>query len=379
MFRLAILLPNLNGGGAERVMLNLAFSCVRQGISVDLVLVKAEGPYLAQVPPEVRLVNLGCQRLLLSLPALIGYLRRERPAAILSASNDVNVMLLWSKRLAGVSTRVVVTVHNTLSRESQNATQMKRRLTPYLVRWFYPWADAIVSVSQGVAEDLARIAGLPTERIQVIYNPVVTPKLLERAKEQVDHPWFAPGNTPVILGVGRLTKQKDFPTLIQAFALVRQTCPARLMILGEGEERSCLETLIQELGLAEEVVFPGFVANPYAYMAQASICVLSSAWEGFGNVLAEAMAVGTPVVSTNCESGPREILENGQYGQLVAVGDTQHLAEAIVSTLEQPLDPEILRRRATEFSPERILAQYLQLLHGGQHCPLFPLRPQQQY
>ncbi len=371
MFRLAILLPNLNGGGAERVMLNLACSFVEQGIGVDLVLVKAEGPYLAQVPPEVRVVNLGCQRLLLSLPALVGYLRRERPAAVLSASNDVNVMLLWSKRLAGVSTRVVVTVHNTLSRESQNATQMKRRLTPYLVRWFYPWADAIVSVSQGVAEDLARIAGLSTEHIQVIYNPVVTPKLLESAKEQVDHPWFAPGNSPVILGVGRLTKQKDFPTLIQAFALVRQTCPARLMILGEGEERTCLETLVRKLGL-EEVVFPGFVANPYAYFAQASVCVLSSAWEGFGNVLVEAMAVGTPVVSTDCKSGPAEILENGQYGQLVTVGDAKGLAEAIVSTLERPPDSQMLQRRAAEFSVEMSLVQYLQVLHGGQHYTLLP-------
>lgn len=365
MFRLALLLPNLHGGGAERVMLNLACSFAEQGLSVDLVLVKLEGSYLAQLPPQVRVVNLGDRRLLLSLLALMKYLRRERPTVLLSAMDDVNVVALLIRRLAGVDTRIVVSAHNNLSEESQNATEMKRRLTPFLVRWFYPWADAIVSVSQGVAEDLASITGLPLECIHVIYNPVVTAKLLEKGMEQLDHPWFASGEPPVILGVGRLTKQKDFPTLIQAFALMQQSYSARLMILGEGEEQAHLETLVRELGLEEAVAFPGFVANPYAYMAQASMCVLSSAWEGFGNVLVEAMAVGTPVVSTDCKSGPAEILENGQYGRLVTIGDVKGLAEAIISTLVSPIDSEVLRQRALKFSSERSLAQYLKVLQGS--------------
>ncbi len=362
MSKLALLLPNLYGGGAERVMLNLASSFAERGLNVDLVLVRAEGPYLSQLPPQVRLVSLGDRRLLLSLTALIGYLRRERPTALLAAMDDVNVAVLWTRWLAGVATRVIVSAHNTLSLESQNTTQIKRRLTPYLVRWFYPWADAIVSVSQGVAEDLAQVTGLPLERIQVIYNPIVTPELLEKATEQVAHPWFGLGESPVILGVGRLTQQKDFPTLIRAFSLVQQSYSARLMILGEGEEQTCLETLVQELGLEEVVALPGFVANPYTYMAQASVCVLSSAWEGFGNILVEAMAVGTPVVSTSCKSGPAEILENGQYGQLVAVGDVESLAEAIISTLEKPIDPEVLKQRAADFSSEKSVAQYLKVL-----------------
>lgn len=365
MSRLAILLPSLEGGGAERVMLNLACGFVELGISVDLVLVKPEGPYLAQVPSEVRVVNLGGRRLILSLSTLMNYLQREQPAALLCAEDDVNVVALWTRRLAGVSTRVVVSVHNTLSQASQNSTQMKRWLSPYLARWFYPWADAIVAVSRGVAEDLTRTAGLPLERIQVIYNPVVTPELLEKAAEQVDHSWFASREPRIILGVGRLTRQKDFPTLIKAFALVRQSCPTRLMILGEGEERTCLETLVHELGLLKEIALPGFVANPYSYMAQASVCVVSSAWEGFGNVLVEAMAVGTPVVSTDCKSGPAEILNNGQYGRLVAVGDVKGLAEAIINTLERPTDFEILRQRAAEFSLKRSLAGYQQVLHGS--------------
>jgi glycosyltransferase involved in cell wall biosynthesis len=230
-----------------------------------------------------------------------------------------------------------------------------------LARWFYPWADAIVTVSQGSAEDLARL-GLSSDCIKVIYNPVVTPELFEKVTEPVEHPWFEPGSPPVILGVGRLEKQKDFPTLIRAFAQVRQQRPARLMILGEGQERPDLETLVQELGLAENVALPGFVANPYAYMGKAALFVLSSLFEGLPTVLIEAMATETPVVSTDCKSGPAEILANGQYGKLVAVGDVKGMAEAIISTLEAPPNSEALKLRAAEFSLEKAVAQYQQVL-----------------
>ena len=362
MSNLAIFITCLQGGGVERVLVNLARGFVDQGLSVDLVLVKAEGAFMSLVPPEVRIVNLGGKRLISSLPSLVNYLQQNRPAALLSTMQDINLVALWSRRLAGVSTRVVVSVHNTVSQESQNSTQLKRRFAPYLARWFYPWADAIVTVSQGAAEDLARL-GLSSERIKVIYNPVVTPELFEKVNEPIDHPWFQSGSPPVILGVGRLEKQKDFPTLIRAFAQVQQQRPARLMILGEGKERPSLEALVQELGLGENVSLPGFVSNPYAYMARATVFVLSSLFEGLPTVLIEALAVGTRVVSTNCESGPAEILANGQYGKLVAVGDVKGIAEAIISTLESPCDSEALRRRAAEFSLEKALTQYRQVLH----------------
>ncbi|NLO89188.1 MAG: glycosyltransferase, partial [Clostridia bacterium] len=188
---------------------------------------------------------------------------------------------------------------------------------------------AVVAVSQGVADDLVKTTGLMRELIKVIYNPIVTPELLEKAKESIGHPWFKPGQPPVILSAGRLTAAKDFPTLIHAFARVRAERLARLMILGEGEERPNLESLVRELGLESDVSMPEFVENPYAYMARAAVFVLSSAWEGFGNVLVEAMAVGTPVVSTDCPSGPAEILEGGKWGKLVPVGDVEKLAKAL--------------------------------------------------
>ncbi|MCL1472411.1 glycosyltransferase [Argonema antarcticum] len=364
MSSLAIFLVSLSGGGAERVMLYLARGFVEQGLNVDLVLVKKEGPYLSSIPPGVRVVDLGASRLLLSIPALIRYLQQNKPTALLSAMEDINVAALWARRIAGVSTRVVVTVHNTLSQESQNSIAIKKRLAPYLARLFYPWADAVVTVSKGSAEDLAQL-GISSERLKVIYNPVVTPELAKKAVEPVEHPWFAPGATPVILAVGRLEKQKDFPTLIRAFALVKQQRPVRLMILGEGTERASLEALVRELGLGADVALPGFVDNPYAYMAKAAVFVLSSLYEGLPTVLIEAMAGGTPVVSTDCKSGPAEILENGRYGKLVPVGDIKSLADAIATTLDESPDKAALQGKAAEFSLEKAVTQYLQVLQVG--------------
>lgn len=365
--RLAIFIPSLYGGGVERVLVNLTRGFVAQGLKVDLVLVKAEGPYLSLVPPEVRVVDLGARRLLLSMPALVRYLKESKPTTLLSAMEDTNIWALWSRKLAGVSTRVVVSVHNTLSQESKNSTQLKRRIAPYLARWFYPWADSTVTVSQGAAEDLVRL-GLSKQDIKVVYNPVVTPELFEKAAEPLEHPWFEAGSPPVILAVGRLEKQKDFPTLIRAFALVQQQRPARLMILGEGKERPYLEALVQELDLGENVALPGFVENPYAYMSRAAVFVLSSLYEGLPTVLIEAMAVGAKIVSTNCESGPEEILENGRYGKLVAVGDIKGMVEAIISTLDEPPNFEELRQKAAEFSLEKAITQYRQVLHLGEYC-----------
>ncbi|SKB16029.1 Glycosyl transferase, group 1 [Planktothrix sp. PCC 11201] len=360
MTDIAIFLMDLGGGGAERVMINLAQGFAQRQKSVDLVLVKAEGPYLSQLHPQINVVKLESSRLISSLPRLINYLKEKQPKVLFSALEDTNFVALLAKKLAGVSTKVAVTVHNHLSREAENATQLKRRLTPQLVGWFYPWADYVIAVSQGVADNLIQL-GVPAHKVQSIYNPIITPELLQNLHNRVDHPWFAPNQPPVILGVGRLHAQKDFRTLILAFAQLRQQQPARLIILGEGEERSALQSLIQTLGLETDVALLGFVSNPYAYMAASAILVLSSAWEGFGNVLVEAMAAGTPVVSTNCDSGPSEILAAGRYGQLVTVGDPQAMATAIASTLATPPDSQMLRERAQIFSLENALDQYQHL------------------
>jgi glycosyltransferase involved in cell wall biosynthesis len=250
--------------------------------------------------------------------------------------------------------------------EARRVEQVSSRLAPLTARIFYPWADGIVTVSQGVAKDLAQITGLPLERIRVIYNPVITPELREQTKETTDHPWFAPGEPPVVLGAGRLVEQKDFPTLIRAFAQVRRVRPARLIILGSGREQKRLEALVQDLSIEEDVGWLGFVKNPFAYMAHSAVFVLSSAWEGLPTVLIEAMAAGASVVSTNCESGPAEILDNGKYGSLVAVGNSEAMAEAILNVLSstsKPVDSCWL----DQFTLETATQKYLDMLGISVH------------
>jgi glycosyltransferase involved in cell wall biosynthesis len=361
MTTLAILVPNLCGGGAERAMLNLARGFSERGISVDLVLIQAKGAYLNQVPSNVRIVNLGKQRVLLSVFDLIAYLKRERPNALLATLPEPSILAVWARLLSGVSTRIVVNMQNNTSQEAENSSRLKDRMTRRLVNWFFPWADAIVAVSQGVAEDLKQM-GLSSSQIHVIHNPVVTPELFARSQEPVDHSWFAFGEPPVILAVGRLTKQKDFPTLLKAFVQVRHHRAIRLMILGEGEDRSSLEALAKELGVAEDISLPGFAPNPFAYMAKASVFVLSSLFEGLPTVLIEAMAVGTPVVSTNCKSGPMEILDQGQFGALTTVGHVEELSQAILQTLDNPAKVQVLQQRAQEYTLERSLDKYADVL-----------------
>jgi glycosyltransferase involved in cell wall biosynthesis len=285
---------------------------------------------------------------------------------------NANLVALWARRLARVPTRVAVSERNTLSQKmkehAKNRRWSRRFLLPVVHRT-YPWADAIIAVSTGVADDLSLTAGIPREWISTIYNPVVTPELLSKAQAPLDHPWFTPGSPPVILGVGRLHEQKDFPTLLRTFARVRAERETHLMILGEAkhaEHRAELIALAAQLGIADDVAFPGFVDNPFAYMARASVFVLSSAWEGLPGVLIQALACGCPVVSTDCPSGPAEILQNGQYGPLIPVGDDAALARAILTTLDRPPDPQRLRARAAEFSVSHAVDQYIELLFGNQ-------------
>jgi glycosyltransferase involved in cell wall biosynthesis len=337
--RLAIFLPSFAGGGAEKSMLTLAGGLVERGYAVDLVVARPEGPYKGAVDPRVQVIDLKVSRVLFSVPKLVRYLRAARPSALLSTLDYANVVALVARRLACVPTRVVVLEQNTISITSQHSRQWRQKIVPQLVRCFYPWADQIVGNSQGVADDLVHITGLPRARFHVIYNPVVTAGLREKSKIRLVHPWFAPDQPPVVLAVGRLTPQKDFATLIRAFAEVRRNRPVRLMILGEGVQRPELEMLVRGLNLESDVSLPGFVENPYAYMAHASAFVLSSRWEGLPTVLIEALACGTRVIATDCRSGPREILADGRFGPLVPLRNVPVLAETITAALNGKTPP----------------------------------------
>ena len=364
----ALFIGSLRGGGAERVMLLLAKAFAARGLRVDLVLTRAEGAYMSDVPRGVQVVDLRVPAIrfvwvVVLLTRLLRYLRRERPPVMLSFLNQTNVEALLVRRVARVPTRLVVSERATMSAGMKAGPNSRMRwLVWRLMRWTYPWAEAIVAPSKGVAEDLLRVVPLDRDKVKVIYNPVARPDLSSRAEEPVDHPWFAVGMPPVILGAGGLRPQKDFSTLIRAFAQLRKAMTAHLVILGDGDERPRLEELVRELALEKDVLMPGFTDNPYKHMKRAGVFVLSSRWEGLPNVLIEAMACGCPVVSTDCPSGPAEILENGKWGKLVPMGDAEALAAAIAEALHEPRGrPE---ERAAHFSVERAVESYLEVLLG---------------
>ncbi len=372
---LAVFVYGLSGSGSGRRTLTLAHAFATRGHKVDLVVACSQGPLYQELSPLVRLVAFDhrwrylpwaamnkSRWALASVAALASYLRHEQPDVVLSAANHVNDAALWARYLARSRTRLVVRVSNQLSPSAVYTRGANKLFRLQLAGRFYAWADAIIAVSDGVADDVARVTSLPRESITTIYNPVVTPELQEKMRAPLNHPWFAPGNPSVLLAVGRLVAQKDFQTLLKAFARVRAVRKARLIILGEGKERPELEALARELGVASDVALPGFIPNPFPYMMRASVFVLSSAWEGLPGVLIEAMACGCPVVSTDCPSGPAEILDGGAYGPLVPVADDAALAKAILSVLETPPDPERLRAQAALFSVDRATDQYLQVL-----------------
>ncbi|PPS39829.1 glycosyltransferase [Chroococcidiopsis sp. TS-821] len=358
--RISFFLPALYGGGAERVTINVLKGMIQRGVACDLVLASAEGPYLEQVPEQVRIVNLNAGRVIKAILPLSNYLRREKPKALVSHLNHANVAAILAKKLTRATTRLVVVEHNTLSVD--RAKLWRGKLIPPLMKLLYPQADAVVGVSQGVVQDLETYLKL-RQGISVIYNPVVDDVLLTQAAAPLDHPWFQEGTLPVFLAVGRLCEQKDFLTLIKAFALLRRKKPARLMILGEGEERNRLEDAIATLGISQDVALPGFVANPYAYMSRASAFVLSSRWEGLPTVLIEAMACGCQVIATDCPSGAKEILDAGVYGKLVPVGDVDAMAFAMQQVLETSTNRDRLIQRAMYFTIDRAVPEYLTLIN----------------
>ena len=372
---IAFFVHGLAGSGAQWRMVNLANDFAARGHAVDLAVVRWRGPLRDALSPRIRVVRLdpawtrlrfaGPLRGRLHLPGVLGlarYLRRERPVCLLSTSYSANVIAIWARAMSGTRVRLVIRVSNHLSHSTVHEPSRLRRLSVWSARWFYRFADDIIAVSRGVADDVAAVTGLPAARIRTIRNPVLTGDVAAKARVPLEHPWFAPGSPPVVLSVGRLARQKDFATLIRAFARVRARRPARLMILGEGGKRRSLERLARRLGVADHVALPGFVMNPFPYMARAGVFVLSSRWEGLPGGLVEAMSCGCPVVSTDCPAGPAEVLADGACGPLTPVGNDEALAQAIDAVLSHPPDPAVLREQAATYSVERASEDYLNVL-----------------
>jgi glycosyltransferase involved in cell wall biosynthesis len=359
--KVALFIPNLATAGAERVTVLLANGMAERGYSTDVVLVEKCGDFLADLANDVHVVDLKAARTVRAIPKLAMYLRKERPAALISALDYANAAALIAKRISGTRTPVITTVHA----PRRNAAQYRWGLSGMVLRVclnrYYRRAEAIVCVSRGVAEDIIQGAGVARERVRVIYNPVIHPRIYELARESIESSSFPPRQAKSLLAVGRLAPQKDYPTLLRAVQAVRQSTDVHLMILGEGNERSRLESLVKELSLESCVSMPGTVRNPYAYMARTDLLVLSSAWEALPTVLIEALALGTSIVATDCVSGPREILCGGRYGALVPPGDSAALAGAISTALAAPR-PELPAEALQPYTVDYAVDEYCRLI-----------------
>ncbi len=352
--KVAFLLPDFGGGGAESMIVRLANAFAARGHRVDLVVFQAEGPNRAAVAPAVQVVSLGVTRWPLAPLAIRRYLRRARPKLLISALFHINIFALAARLLLPFTrTRFVVTERNMLSVHVRYSRRKTRHFFFLAARLLYPFADKVVGVSRGVAEDIRRIARLPERKVTWIYNPTATPESLARAEAAVDDPWLDSARSPIIVNVGRLEPQKDQDSLLRAFARLPEAQRGSLLILGQGSLQGDLERLSRELGIDRQVRFAGYIDNPLPYMRRADLYVMSSLYEGFPNVLVEALLCGLPIVSTDCPSGPDEILGADEFGTLVPRSDPEAMAEAILRTLASPPDPERQRARALEFTVER--------------------------
>ncbi len=350
-------LPSLDGGGAERSLLTVASWLAEQGIAVDFLLARARGPLLPLVPSRVRIVDLGARKTVASLPGLLDYLRREQPEVIVPSLN-ASVVALAAKRFFLPRQRVVAHYASTFSGELR-VGQLQTRIMMRPLRRLLPAADLVLVDSAGAGRDLARAAPKVASKVHVVWPTVNTEGAVD---DPPAHPWFQAPGPPIVVSAGRLVAAKNFATVIRAFGEVRRRTPARLLLLGEGPERRVLEALVRDLGLVGAVDLPGFVADPLPYMARAQVFAFASPVEGMGCVIPEALACGTPVVSTDCPHGPSEALGAGRWGRLVPVGDWRAMADAILATLEDPPDPSFLQRRGRAFSPEAMGRRWTALL-----------------
>jgi len=376
--RVGVLAPGVGyWGGVHKVTAKLIEGFINNSIPVDLILYTTQNLSFSRILCKARIISLKADRALLSrfhllvntilyvIPNLAKYIHRERPHAILSLGVYPTIAALVAKKIARSTVRIVANIHTVLSYEWVGDSIIKRRLLcPLFLGRFFHQVDMVVAVSRAVADDIIKLTGMPKGKVRVIYNPVVTPELFEKAMEATNHPWLIEGKLPVILGIGGSSKAKDLFTLIKAFNIVRKYRDSRLIVLAEEKRRPELKQLIKELSCENHVDMLGFVDNPYPYLKKSSVFVLSSKWEGLPTSLIEAMALGTPVIATDCPGGPREVLENGKWGRLVPVGDAETMAEAILETLDSP-NPPPKEAWNPRFTLEQAVQDYLEILITG--------------
>jgi glycosyltransferase involved in cell wall biosynthesis len=358
---IAILLPNLEGGGAERVAVDLARALKILGYNVEFVLLNEIGEYLAEIKNEFYITDLGVKKIRLALMPLIRYLNHRKPDVLIANMWPLTTIAVLSRMLSLTKTILLLVDHVTLSKQYESIRKLSKLLMRLTILTTYRFADHVAAVSAGSARDTARLAGLSQGHVAVLHNPIAKrPQPTLDAIVAAEHLWNCPLRNR-ILTVGNLKEQKNHTLLLRAFAKI-STFDARLMIVGSGDE-TILRKLVSDLGIKERVIFAGFQPDPSSFYATANLFVLSSDYEGFGNVIVEALSFGLPVVSTNCSHGPAEILDGGRWGWLVPVGDAVALKSTIEVALSMPVDTVALKRRAEDFAPDLVAKKYLKLLN----------------
>lgn len=363
--RLAVFLATSGHSGVDRIMGNLLPAIAERGIRVDLLHVKNHGPYI-ESRGNLRIIELGTAHALSSLLPLVRYLKSERPDVLLSDKDRINRVSIAASKLSRVELKLFVRIGTTVSSNLESRKWYDRTTQKISMKYLYPMADGVLTPSKGAAEDFATYIGFDRAMLNAIPSPVVTPDLIEKSKIPITHPWFLDPKIPVIVGMGELCSRKDFVTLIRAFGIIRQSIEAKLFIMGKGRQHEKLEGMAADMGLKGEIEFPGFIENPCSYLSKADLYVHSSRWEGSPVALMEAAALGIPLVSTDCPSGPREILDDGRYGKLVPVGDHRAMSMAILETLKNPPDPEFIRKAAEPYLLKSSTSRYIDVLGLGQ-------------
>ncbi len=346
--KIAFFISSLRAGGGEKMMVDLANAFAGDGVNIDLVVMKSEGALGTQIDSGVNLVDLKVGRILGAIPKLVEYIKREKPLSIMALDEYSHLILLFAVRKSGETVRVVLRIGNMFEELFKRYTRFRDKfIIPFLIKRYYKRADMVVAVSEGVADSIQKITRIDRKKIMVIYNPKDLHKIRELGFEPTGHAWFDKKTLPVLLGVGRLREQKNFAFLLEVFAEVIKTTPSRLVILGVGREEMRLCGLVRGLGLQDSVSFPGYFANPYVFMSKADMFVSVSLWEGMPNSLIEAMISGLPIIASDCDSGPREVLapdtahnfrlkegvEYAKDGILCALNDKEAFKTGIIKLL----------------------------------------------
>jgi glycosyltransferase involved in cell wall biosynthesis len=356
-------MASLDGGGIQTATVRLAGEFLRRGYPTSLIVLNARGPVRADLPKGCELIDLDCRRIRQALRPLVAHLRKRQARILISAQTHINSLAILARLLTGYPRCLIVAEHIALEESVKHSRSLRDRIRPLMIRLLYPHASHVVAVSADAVRGLRKLAGLKGE-IHVIHNGLDLERIGTLASEGPSHPWLQQPGLKVVLGMGRLAPQKNFALLLRAFARVPDA-DARLIILGEGPERERLLALARELSIENRIGLPGFAANPFPFLRQCSVFALSSRWEGFANVVIEALACGAAIVATDCPGGPAEILECGRFGQVVAPEDEVAMAAAISRMLRSSPDRAALQQHAATFSIEKTARQYVQLLNGA--------------